>query len=171
MRVFEGLRLHLDGSFLDHGMAPGATGGYSAGAISLWLLLRSETLGVRRPAGFDEGLIKWGYEDSEFCLRLWLSGYRCVVQPCSEVAHLFRGSFPYEVDWETTSHNQLRTALLHLSRSRCIQVFDYARRLPGFHRAVAKLFDGDVFERRDFCVSIRKRSDDFLFREFRMFDC
>jgi GT2 family glycosyltransferase len=112
---------------------------------------------------FDEGLIKWGFEDSEYSLRLWLSGYRCVVQPASDIAHLFRTKFPYQVEWESTTHNQLRTALLHLSRPRCTRVLEQARGSPRFELAVARLFDSDLDERRQFCSAIQKHTDDAIF--------
>jgi GT2 family glycosyltransferase len=112
---------------------------------------------------FDDGLIKWGFEDSEYSLRLWLSGYRCVVQPASEIAHLFRTKFPYQVEWESTTHNQLRTALLHLSRPRCQRVFEQARSNPRFELALSRLFDSGLDERRQFCSSIRKHTDDAVF--------
>jgi GT2 family glycosyltransferase len=117
---------------------------------------------------FDEGLVNWGFEDSELCLRLWNSGYRCVVQPASEIAHLFRPRFPYAVDWETTTHNQLRTALLHLSRDRCLDVLAHARTKPQFDQAVAHLVDTDLSARRELCTSLRRRGDDFVFEEFQM---
>lgn len=112
---------------------------------------------------FDEGLVKWGFEDSELSLRLWLSGYQCVVQPASDIAHLFRTTFPYQVDWESTTHNQLRTALLHLSRPRCQRVLEQARGNPRFERATARLFDSGLDERRQFCAGLRKHSDDDIF--------
>lgn len=112
---------------------------------------------------FDDGLIKWGFEDSEYSLRLWLSGYRCVVQPASDIAHLFRTKFPYQVEWESTTHNQLRTALLHLSRPRCKRVFEQARGNPRFELAVARLFDSGLDERRRFCAAIQKHTDDAVF--------
>jgi GT2 family glycosyltransferase len=112
---------------------------------------------------FDDGLIKWGFEDSEYSLRLWLSGYRCVVQPASDIAHLFRTKFPYQVEWESTTHNQLRTALLHLSRARCRRVFEQARGNPRFELAVARLFDSDLDERKQFCSAIQKHTDDAIF--------
>jgi GT2 family glycosyltransferase len=112
---------------------------------------------------FDDGLIKWGFEDSEYCLRLWRSGYRCMVEPASDIAHLFRTKFPYQVEWESTTHNQLRTALLHLSRPRCRRVFEQARGSPRFELAVSLLFESDLDERRQFCAAIQKHTDDTIF--------
>jgi GT2 family glycosyltransferase len=38
--------------------------------------------------GFDGGLVRWGYEDAELSMRLWTSGYECVVVPGAEVRRL-----------------------------------------------------------------------------------
>jgi GT2 family glycosyltransferase len=119
---------------------------------------------------FDDGLIKWGFEDSEYCLRLWRSGYRCLVEPASDIAHLFRTKFPYQVEWESTTHNQLRTALLHLSRPRCRRVLEQARSHPRFELALALLFDSDLDERGQFCASIQKHTDDVIFDQLKIAD-
>jgi GT2 family glycosyltransferase len=119
---------------------------------------------------FDDGLIKWGFEDSEYCLRLWRSGYRCLVEPASDIAHLFRTTFPYQVEWESTTHNQLRTALLHLSRPRCRRVLEQARDNPRFEQALALVFDSDLDERAQFCASIQKHTDDVIFDQLKIAD-
>jgi GT2 family glycosyltransferase len=115
---------------------------------------------------FDEGLVTWGFEDAEYSLRLWLSGYSCLVEPAAEVAHLFRPTFPYQVHWETTIHNQVRTALLHLSPKRLNRVIRYARNKPEFDMAYVRLVQSDVWQRRDFVQQLRTRTDDWFFDQF-----
>ena len=68
--------------------------------------------------GFDTGLVVYGSEDAELSLRLWTLGYECLVVPEVEVAHLFRGEIPYEVDWEPVLYNKLRLAAIHFSPER-----------------------------------------------------
>src|SRR5260370_34776131 len=76
-------------------------------------LLGGGFIAVRREVfatvgGFDSGMVLWGAEDSEFCIRLWTLGYECWVVPSIDVAHRFRPQRPYEVNWEPVLHNKLR---------------------------------------------------------------
>ena len=102
-----------------------------------FLALRRATF--ERVGGFDDGLIRWGSEDAELSLRVWRHGLRCLVVPDSSVAHLFRPVFGYQVDWEHTLHNMIRTAALHLPADVLASVIERWRDHPAWPQALARL--------------------------------
>ncbi|HMC40295.1 MAG TPA: glycosyltransferase family 2 protein [Acidimicrobiales bacterium] len=98
--------------------------------------------------GFDEGMYRWGFEDSEISLRLWLRGYRVQVAPHARIDHRFRPHFPYQVDWSGVIYNGLRLGVVHLHPQGLeVLIRHYADR-PAFSRAWARLIDSDTFDRR-----------------------
>jgi len=115
---------------------------------------------------FDEGLIGWGSEDIELCLRLWTLGYDCLVVPDARVAHLFRPSFPYSVDAVAVMHNLLRMAVTHLDRRRLDRVFAALAGSPCFAPALAQVIVGDAGTRRHGLFEKRRRDDQWLCSEF-----
>jgi len=131
-----------------------------------FLAMRSQTF--REVGGFDEGMIRWGSEDVEMCIRLWLSGHQVWVAPEVDVAHLFRDEFPYEVDWTHVVHNKLRTAFVHFHSSRIARVVEALREHAGFSPALAQLVESDFASRRAQLAGVRKRDDEWLFERFGM---
>lgn len=111
-----------------------------------FLAMRRETFDA--VGGFDDGLVRWGSEDAELSLRVWRRGLRCVVVPASVVAHLFRPTFGYAVEWEHTLHNMLRVAAVHFPPDVLAATLDRWRDHPAFGAAVARLDLADVHERR-----------------------
>jgi glycosyltransferase involved in cell wall biosynthesis len=89
---------------------------------SCFLAIRRDTF--TSIGGFDSGLLRWGSEDSELSLRLWLLGYEQLIVPQVQVAHLFRTKQPYEVEWVDVLHNMLRMAFAHFSTDR-LAIFIY----------------------------------------------
>jgi glycosyltransferase involved in cell wall biosynthesis len=120
----------------------------------------------RACGGFDPGLVGWGSEDIELCLRLWALGYDCVIAPRARVAHLFRPRFPYTVDPVAVMHNLLRTALIHLSRRSLGRVFAALAGSTCFAPALAWTVDGDAAARRTALADRRRRDDRWLCTEF-----
>jgi glycosyltransferase involved in cell wall biosynthesis len=108
---------------------------------------------------FDEGLVGWGSEDIELCLRLWALGYDCLVVPGAQVAHLFRPRFPYAVDAVAVLQNLLRMAIVHLDRDRLEPVLAALCRSPYFAAAMAGAIDGDVWAHREQVRGRRHRDD------------
>jgi GT2 family glycosyltransferase len=118
--------------------------------------------------GFDPKLIRYGAEDHEFSLRLWLFGYELWLIPAVDVAHEFHDRIPYEVDWRTVLHNRLRMALLHFSSSRRERVLAVLKEYPGFAAASALVSRSDAVLRRCEFESLRKFNDDWFFQRFRL---
>ena len=112
-----------------------------------FLAMRRDTF--EETGGFDEGMYRWGSEDAELSLRLWLSGYRCQAVPAAEVLHLFRDSFPYEVDHAGILSNILRLAVLHFGQAGIERVVSHHARRDVFADAWTRLLDSDPWQRRD----------------------
>ena len=116
--------------------------------------------------GFDPGMTRWGAEDLEICLRVGLLGRDVVVEPRSEVFHLFRDRHPYRVETPEILHNQLRMALLHLSFERFERVVDHFRPWSVFPAALSLLLTGDAMDRRARLERARERDDDWFCERF-----
>lgn len=129
-----------------------------------FLALRRDTFVVT--GGFDPGLIVWGTEDAELSLRLWLLGYECLLDPAVDVAHLFRESHPYAVNWEVLLHNVLRVASVHFSRARAERVIEQIRTNAAFPAAFARLAVGATWQRRAEVRAARRHDDDWFFERF-----
>jgi GT2 family glycosyltransferase len=119
-----------------------------------------------RLGGFDAGLTRWGSEDFELALRIWLMGFEVVSQPSARVYHLFRGKHPYAVSHEDVIYNRLRMGLLHFSDARCAHIIDAHRGYPGFSNAMIRLLNSDTMEQRRRLFQMRQRDDDWYFGRF-----
>jgi glycosyltransferase involved in cell wall biosynthesis len=116
--------------------------------------------------GFDSGMITYGCEDSEICIRAWLLGYKVLLAPGIEVSHYFRSSHPYEVKWRDVIHNGLRAAFSHFSFERTEKVVSALSYLPGFQEAYDLVIESDVQERRNVLFERRKYDDNWFFLNF-----
>ena len=128
-------------------------------------------LAVKRAAllatgGFDEGMLIWGNEGAELCLRAWSLGYECRVVPSVDVAHLFKPTFTYEYSWELALHNSLRLGTTHFNRERLARLIDRLSTMPGFAAAMARVLEGDAAARRAHMLAVRQRDDDWFFDRF-----
>jgi hypothetical protein len=101
-------------------------------------------------------------------MRLWTLGYQCLVVPTVDVAHLFRTSHPYEINWTANLHNLLRVAIVNFSSERFRRVVACLKSHDALPTALAMLLDGDAYERRHKLHAIRKHDDDWYFKQFHM---
>ncbi len=120
----------------------------------------------RTAGGFDRMLIRYGVEDCELSLRLWLLGYELWLIPEVDVEHEFHDRIPYKVDWRTVLHNRLRMAFLHFSNSRRRRVLDALNEYPDFTTALALVSKSDTVVQRSELASRRKHDDDWFFQRF-----
>lgn len=116
--------------------------------------------------GFDTGLVRWGSEDAELSLRLWMAGYELRIVPDVVVAHLFRERHPYPIDWTTILHNQLRVAFVHFGAARLARVIERLKRFGDFAAACALLAGSEVTDRRAAIQAGRRFDDDSYFARF-----
>ena len=137
------------------------------------LILPGCCLAARRDAfdatgGWDVGLYGVGGNDNEFCLRLWLMGYRLLVTPDVVIRHRFRKRSRVPVDGPRHLHNLLRTAWVHFKPERVGRVFRAHGRDRDFGPAVALLAAGNAAERRSDLLERRVKNDDWCFERFRL---
>jgi GT2 family glycosyltransferase len=135
------------------------------------LILPGCCLAVRRDifdavGGWDSGLYGVGGNDNEFCLRLWLMGYRLLVTPEAVIRHRFRKRSRVPVDGPRHLHNLLRMAMMHLKPERVGRVFAAHQHDRDLGPAVALLAAGDVAARRRELLQRRVKNDDWCFERF-----
>ena len=118
--------------------------------------------------GFDDGMMLWGMEDSEYSMRLWLLGYELKLVPSVEIAHAFREKHPYSIPWTYVIHNMLRVAFCHFNTERIQRVVQALKGYHDFSAALALLATSDVQARRQFLNLQRRRDDDWFFQRFPM---
>ncbi len=116
--------------------------------------------------GFDHGMTRWGSEDIELCLRMWLMGYEVHAVPQSLVYHLFRTSRPYDVDVALILYNHLRMALLHFDVGRLQMVLGRMIRCGGAEKPLAKAYANGVLAEREELISARAHDTDWFFDRF-----
>jgi GT2 family glycosyltransferase len=126
--------------------------------------IRRETFD--RTGGLDEGMLRWGAEDFEFSLRLWMMGYEMRVAPEVEVAHLFRKAGPYPVDGKWPRHNQLRAAYIHFSEARFERVRQALTEYEGYEEGYRLFEESAAPARRAQVRAQRIRDDDWYFQTF-----
>lgn len=121
---------------------------------------------LEETGGFDAGMVGWGLNDSELCLRLWALGYELWVVPQVEVLHLFREAFPYGVAWAPVIHNALRLSMIHFGRKRLAEVVRYHCTNPEFPEAFATVVERDVCARRLETARRRVCDSESIFERF-----
>ena len=120
----------------------------------------------REVGGYDAGMTRWGSEDIELCLRLWLLGYRVVAQPASLVFHLFRRRHPYAVDLSQALYNKLRLILCHFDADRLAHALRPLMAYPDFNRSLARAFLDDTLTHRACLFARRQRDMEWFCRRF-----
>jgi glycosyltransferase involved in cell wall biosynthesis len=115
---------------------------------------------------FDAGMGRWGSEDIELCLRMWLLGYAVVGEPRSLVYHLFRRSHPYEVDAAQVVFNKLRMVVAHFDEARLAAVLGHMRHHYGLESGLARALTDDTGETRRSLLARRVHDMDWLCRLF-----
>ena len=116
--------------------------------------------------GFDAQMIRWGMIDNEMSVRLWLLGYELWVAPQVQAAHLFRESFPFNMEAGWFLHNTLRLALLHFDSPRIESVVAEMSGHPDFPAALTRALNSDLFQRRTELAAKRTRDSQWLFERF-----
>lgn len=116
--------------------------------------------------GFDRYFEVWGKEDEELSLKLWLFGYRIMVEPAVKVAHLFRRSHPYRVSLVNVMHNLICLAYSHFSYQRLAKALDLVRSHALFPGTLARVMLSDIHRQRADYQSRRVHTDDYFFEKF-----
>jgi GT2 family glycosyltransferase len=135
------------------------------------LILPGCCLAMRRAVfessgGWDSGLRGIGGNDNEFCLRLWLLGWRLLIAPEVVVRHRFRKVSKVPIDGAQYVHNHLRLAVVHLKPERVGKVFGAFQQDRNMGKAVSLLMAGDAMSRRNELLARRIKNDDWCFKQF-----
>lgn len=116
--------------------------------------------------GFEKNFKVWGKEDEEFSLKLWLFGYRCMVQPNIKILHFFRpDNPPFQITWEDLNWNFLRLAYSHFSQERinkCKSLIKYSDPI----RIEEELLASGIMEQRNHYMKRRKFDDNWFMEKF-----
>ena len=118
--------------------------------------------------GFDEGLKIWGHEDVELSLRYWLLGYKILINPNVEIAHVFRGSHPYQVTMDHIFYNYLRIGLCHFNAERIKKILRLIKTHPQAEEIICEIMLGEIWARRKKLFATRRLDDDRLFDMFKV---
>lgn len=119
---------------------------------------------------FDSGFRLWGLEDSEICMRSWLSGYRVLCDPSIQVGHKFRNSFPYSVEWFDINYNKIWFSLSHFSSDRLTKYLRTMSQETDLIKALLLSIENKVLDRRRRLFEKRVYDDDWFFKKFPMID-
>lgn len=114
---------------------------------------------------YDSGMVDWGMEDHELCVRLWMLGRSVRVVPSVLVQHYFREFVSY-ARWENVTYNKLRAVFAHLGPARVTRCIEAIAVEPGFSAAFSRIKASDIFDRRAVLDDIRVHDDDWYFRRF-----
>lgn len=115
---------------------------------------------------YEEGFTRWGFEDTEMCLRIWLLGYRVMGNSTVIVAHHFRESRNYDVDDCKIVFNFLRMIYMHFSPQRIRKVLKAVSNNPDLERATDELYNSDVMKLREELHMSRVHDDGWYFDKF-----
>lgn len=128
------------------------------------LAIKSEVF--QKIDGFDRAFRGWGYDDQEISLKLWLFGYRCLIQPRVKISHYFRTSAPpYPMHNEDIYFNLLRMAYLHFKQERierCKQLIQEVK----IDELEKQVLASNVMETREKYRSLRTYDDDWFMKKF-----
>lgn len=116
--------------------------------------------------GYDDGMTRWGSEDVEMCLRMWLFGYSVVAQPASLVYHLFRTSRPYSVNHCLIMYNHLRMAMLHFDELSLQKVIAQMRSYRDMEKTLVMALTGSTWKCRKDFFARRQRSFEWFCQHF-----
>lgn len=143
---------------------PAQTSGPVPFHIGACQAVRADTFALL--GGFDAGMTRWGSEDIELCLRMWLMGYEVRAVPESLVYHLFRESRPYSVDNSLILYNLLRLALLHFDETRLGKVLARIIQHEGAEKPLAMAYANGVVGEREAWAKRRVHDTGWFFERF-----
>jgi glycosyltransferase involved in cell wall biosynthesis len=129
-------------------------------------------LGIKREVfeavgGFHSNLKLFGVEDQEFSLRLWLFGYKILIDTSVEVNHLFKANNSYKITHSDLIHNYLCLAYLHFDYNNLVKTLELFKTKAGFNMAFTNLItNGDLLKQRKEYLLKRKFNENYFFEKF-----
>jgi glycosyltransferase involved in cell wall biosynthesis len=170
-----GCALHIPSMAVSWLRNPTTYGGYVPVSPCTGTIISADLF--RRVGGYDTAMPVYGAAEPEFSVRLWLYGAEIVSLPDLVLQHRFRPASERRPFLEAIRlveiQNYLRFGLLYLDRPRVRQMLEYYAAIAAprhFKRAVAHVWNGDVWNRRDLLRRILPARFDFFVRRFGLRD-
>lgn len=116
--------------------------------------------------GFEKNFFSWGLEDVEISIKMWLYGYKIVVNPHVAVAHLFRTKHPTPVHYIDVDYNLLWMAICHFNQRRLVKTIDMVNKRGNFSKNLKQLHMAQVWEYSTQYRANRQLDDDWYFKKF-----
>ena len=115
-------------------------------------LLGGACLAIRRSVldeigGWDEAA-GTGFDNLDLCLRLWRSGYQCLIVRDSRVVRDFGSNPPEAFDWTHHLSNLIRLGIVHLDPDDLASTVRALSAHPAFAEAFAEVVSSDAVARR-----------------------
>lgn len=136
------------------------------------LLAPGCAVGVKREAfnaigGFNPHFQVYGVEDQELSLKLWLFGYKIVIDSSVEVAHLFTTNTSYNVTHVDIIYNYLCLAYCHFSYENLTKMLNSLNENPYLSQAAVRILLNDALaEQRKEYFNKRKYDENYIFNKF-----
>jgi glycosyltransferase involved in cell wall biosynthesis len=117
--------------------------------------------------GFHSNLKLYGVEDQELSLRLWLFGYKILIDTAVEVNHLFKANNSYKITHADLIHNYLCLAYLHFNYNNLVKILELLKANAGFNIAFTNLIiNEDLLKQRKEYFLKRKFDENYYFEKF-----
>lgn len=136
------------------------------------LLFSGCTFGIKREVfevvkGFDKHFIGYGYEDQELSLKLWLFGYKVILDSTVIINHLFKTSHIYPITSEELVYNFLCMAYSHFDLKNLAIALEIASDNYSFASAAAKvMINEDLMNQRKEYFNKRIFNENYFFEKF-----
>jgi Predicted glycosyltransferases len=117
--------------------------------------------------GFDKHYEIWGKEDEEISVKLWLFGYKIVINPYVEIIHLFKLFNPSGVTGLEILYNRLCMYYSHFSDESLPRVLDLYKNDSFYSKALQKLMlNEDMLRQRKEYLNRRKYDEKYFLEKF-----
>lgn len=129
-------------------------------------------LGIKRDVfeavgGFHNNLKLYGVEDQELSLKLWLFGYKILIDTSIEVKHLFKVNNSYKITYADLIHNYLCLAYLHFDYNNLVKTLELFKSKAGFNIAFTNLIlNEDLLKQRKEYFAKRKFDENYFLKKF-----
>jgi GT2 family glycosyltransferase len=136
------------------------------------LLFSGCTFGIKREVfeavkGFDKHFIGYGYEDQELSLKLWIFGYKVILDSRVIINHLFKTSHTYPITSEELIYNFLCMAYFHFDLENLAIALNIVRNDNSFADLAAKIMlNEDLMNQRKEYFNKRTFDENYFFEKF-----
>lgn len=134
--------------------------------------IASCAMGVKKDAfdaveGFRNNFKVYGMEDQEICLKLWLYGYKVIIDSSVEVQHLYKLKHNYEITSFNIIHNFIYMVYSHFNRDNLSKAIALVKHYWGFSEALAEVMLNEaMMEERKENLNKRIYDENYFLKKF-----